>query len=132
MNRVCMVVCIVAFAVCVIACGGAKTPDRGSTEKGARPKATAEQQVKRKALIEKLISEGVFRELKITKNEVIVGPRFYTLDYKDKKEAAGIALAYIFAIPKDDKLQDDEEITLIDSKTGKDIGRYSSLGFTLD
>ena len=131
MSRIVLSLCLTAFAVCVIACGGG-TPPRGSTKPGAPPAADAETQQKRRQLIDKLIAENVIKDVDLSRKAVIVTPRFKTLDFDMKKKFMSMVAAYVFDIPTGTGMQPGEVLLLIDSKTGKTVGTYANSELDLD
>jgi hypothetical protein len=124
------------FAVTLVACGGGfgTHPKRGSTEPGARPKASAQLEAKYSAAVDKLLSAGVFYKVDLDpKHPVVwVTPLFRTLNIDDKSAACSYVAALAFHVAEGDRLQDNETLYLRDSKTGKNIGFFGVGGLNLD
>ena len=95
-----------------------------------KPKFSQEETVKqkdiqneRKAFIKELIRKGIFQEVKIPGRipHLWVKPMFYALDFEDKQAFVSVVYAYYF------EKQSSGYIMLYDSKTGKEIGRFSKV-----
>ena len=82
-------------------------------------------QEKRAKLLQDLVNRNVFTKIEMPGNlpRVWVGPIFYTLDFDVKQNFASVVYAQYF----DGKGLTDS-VGLYDSKSGKEIGRYSAAG----
>ena len=83
---------------------------------------SAEAQAGRKALIAKLIREGVFQKVEVPGNlpRLWVRPGFHALDFDQKKTFVAVVYAYYFA---GSKMTD--SVLIYDSLTGKEIGIFN-------
>ena len=82
-------------------------------------------QEKRAKLLQDLVNRNVFTKIEMPGNlpRVWAGPIFYTLDFDVKQNFASVVYAQYF----DGKGLTDS-VGLSDSKSGKEIGRYSAAG----
>lgn len=87
-----------------------------------KPKAEQAKQARRKALIEKLIREGVFQKVETPGNlpHLWVRPGFYALDFEAKSTFVAVVYAYYF-----DGSKFTDSVVLYDSSTGKEIGEFN-------
>jgi hypothetical protein len=89
---------------------------------------SAQMQADRKRLIERLISEGIFQKVEIPGNlpRLWVRPAFHLLDFDRKQSFVSVVYAYYF-----DGSRVSDTVRLFDSKTGKEVGAYSSGGLRM-
>lgn len=98
----------------------------------ATPAATIdrspEMQVKRRALIQKLIKEDIFQKVEVPGSlpRVWVRPRFYSANFDEKQSFLGVVYAYHF-----DRREIGNVVRIFDSLSGKEIGNFTSTGLSL-
>ena len=86
---------------------------------------SAGTQRERLKLIDDLIREGVFKSHRRGKSgvvRVVVTPKFKALDFDQKNAFVGVIYAYYF-----DSTAESNLVIVEDSKTGNDIGSFSSV-----
>ncbi len=100
----------------------------------AAPVATIDKapakQADRLRIIDGMTTEGYFTQ--VGRNgeampRAWVTPKFSSGDFKDKENVMGAIYAYYF-----DGSQSSDSVALVDSKSGKEIGRYDLAGLHLD
>lgn len=125
MNRAFLVTSALLVAVCFIACSGSPAEPRGSVRES--------DQAERKAIIQELISKGVFKDVEFGHRAVVrVGPTFMGLDFKAKQDFISVVAAYQFKIPKGKSLAVGEVVRVVDFRTDKLVARYDSSGLTME
>jgi len=82
-----------------------------------------ETRAKREKLLRDLLNQGVFQKIDVpgTNPRVWVTPKFYALDFDTKKSFVSVVYAHYLG---------DEEfgsVNLVDSKTGRKVGRFSTV-----
>lgn len=92
--------------------------------------ANRAKQPERQALIQKLISAGIFKAVKTsgpTTARAIVGPAFKRLSFDDKRAFVGVVAEYF-------RVQDPKRnfVVLIDWQTNKKVGTFSRFGLDLE
>lgn len=130
MPRLLLCIALILLALCVISCGGGLKPRAESS--GADGLADQETQEKRRKAIDILIEKDVFKRLGPDAPELVVGPKWYDLDFDDKLKIASVAATYYFKVPRDGKTRSDELLVITDGKTGKSVGSYGHTGLHLD
>ena len=92
---------------------------------------SAAMQAKRRELIDKLIKQGVFQKVEVPGSlpRIWVRPVFYTLDFDTKESFVSVVYAFYF-----DGSNASDMVRIFDSRSGKQVGRYSALigGLKLD
>lgn len=93
--------------------------------------STGNIQEKRWALIQKLISEGIFQKVGVPASlpHLWVKPVFYTLDFDVKEKFVNVVYAYYKTLSPAYDI-----VVIYDGRTGKEIGKYSEIygGLKLD
>lgn len=123
MKRI-LLISVILAAMLLSACGAPTTTPTPTKPAPAPVKVSPELQQKRLALIEDLISEGVFHKVEkpATYPHVWVTPLFHSLDFDDKQ--AFISVVYAYYITKDPA---SDIVVLYDSKTGNEVGTYAEV-----
>jgi hypothetical protein len=126
---------ITTFAVLVVACGSG-TPRRGvGTNPGDPQLADDETQAAREKIIRRAMGSNVITKIKPEQDHYLVivdAVRFGRLDFEEKAKLMNIVAAYEYRVPPNESLGTGEVLFIMDSKTGKEIGRYRSSGLILD
>lgn len=110
----------------------------GCASKPSRPKADSATQSERLALIEKFVAAG-----HVTKHEsaprptslprIWVGASFHAADIDDKNAMLGVFAAYYAELPKGSEWERGEVyLTVLDGKTGREIGQFDWRGYQAD
>src|SRR4051812_8012314 len=126
MKTVALIFAII-FTVFGAGCG---TSGGSSRPAPAKIDKSGDLQSGRKKLIDDLTSQGVFSEVVrngSTMPRAWVTPRFDALNFKDKQNVISVIYAYYF-----EDQNEFNSVALINSRTGKEIGRFTSSGLSLD
>lgn len=113
--RVMLLLSVFLFASC-----GASPAKKPTIDK------SASMQAQRQKLIDQFISQGFFTEVVKQGNgmpRVWVTPRFTASNLKDKQNALSVVYAFYF-----DGSETFASLALIDSRTGKEVGRFDKDG----
>jgi len=122
---------ITLSAAMFLACGGVPQAKQGSGPPAADSKADEATQAERGKILQKFMVAGGPVE-KVQDGELWVRPAFYLLTFEDKKTVATLAWAYSFAVPNTDTAESSGILLIHDVHTGKQIGKYSRTGFSMD
>lgn len=78
----------------------------------------------RAKLIEQLQQQNVFGDLRVANGvgKVVVGPQFYTVDFKARQQFASVAMAWCLDHDADCKL-----LVLRDYRTNAEVGRFGDV-----
>ena len=114
---------VAVFIVWMVVAGLAPvSPPPSAVQPVARLDKSPAAEARRKALIEKLIREGIFQKIETPGNlpRLWVRSAFHELDFDQKKTFVEVVYAYYF-----DGSDRTEWVRIFDSQTGKEIGGFN-------